>query len=294
MIDSVYADRLFELMMSPSENRRDTGKSAIACDQYGMIRQTYVELYTWHVMSLNLVKGILLFLEGSTYSNRNKLIPKEMECLSIMSGNCVLEQVLFSLGANIIATDKKPKKENCLRYLEKQHAKVIHAFDKPFNHEVVPIMNLDCIDAIIKYPRKVLLVSWPPYENEVATKALDLALKTGTKYVIYIGEWHGCCAITSFFQLLSNMTNQIGEIEMDGFRKIWDSCTIHKSKYSSIKKRKFRDDRLTMQIFQYVLNSNFKTAKKAKKMVWKLFKVRLLKKHVCHIMCYQRFGFEGA
>jgi hypothetical protein len=108
---------------------------------------------------------------------------KDRSVLEIMAGGGHLAKALSAHGVDIIATDN-------FSWAPKRHK----------HPPVHPVEKMDARKAVKKYPRDILLVSWPPYEDDTICEACDL---WGTeKLIIYIGEGDGGCNATDeFFEL---------------------------------------------------------------------------------------------
>ena len=105
------------------------------------------------------------------------------KCLEIMAGCGWLSKALSLCKTDVIATDDLSWRES--KYKEANN--------------VFPIEKIDAIDAVTKYYNQVevLLVSWPPYEDETITNVAKL---WQGRPLIYIGEGDGGCnAPDSFF-----------------------------------------------------------------------------------------------
>lgn len=231
-----------------------------------LTRSTYNEMFSWPLITKGTVTDISSFLE-------------KKKCLSVMSGKGGLEFILNDRGHDIIASDINDMSEE-------------HAFAKSLckdfcdSSKILPFMQMDARNAVIDVDHEVLLMSWPPYGKDIGFQTLDLALKTGTRYLIYIGEgYDGCCATNEFFELLAKCTKDIEHcVELKNFPKIWDACSIHESKYPKREPVKFRSSLLNNKIRNFVANSGTKSTKKLKKLVKKSFGISLTKKHINHIL----------
>lgn len=95
--------------------------------------------------------------------------------LEIMAGPGWLAKALLEEGVRIIPTDDKS--------WSGKHSKA------PF---LLPIMRMDCLEAVRQYPETdILLVSWPPYGDMAICKACEAWGQN--RPVIYIGERDGGC-----------------------------------------------------------------------------------------------------
>lgn len=216
-------------------------------DKYKMIRDDYTKLYSWPIISKKLCLDISKFL------NTEKI----KTCLSVMSGNGYLEKSLIELNCDIISTDINALKHNLNNVLQK-----------------------DAITAILEYDKDVLLISWPPYEDNNIEEVLKLALQIGYKYIIYIGEFYGCCATEKFFNILYKMTNEITEIKINNFHHIYDRCVIFSSKLKQINTKYIKNHLINKKICNFISNNKTLKNKKIKKLIYKYFKIKLNKKHI--------------
>ena len=106
----------------------------------------------------------------------------DRKTLEIMAGHGWLAKALEEHGVDIIATDN-------FEWRGFRHSK-----GKPFDL----VKNMGGLDAVKKYTRaEVLIVSWPPYENE---EICNICEKWGPdRPIIYIGEGGGGCTATDTF-----------------------------------------------------------------------------------------------
>ncbi len=109
----------------------------------------------------------------------------DLQVLEIMSGVGWLAKALSDVQMDILATDDYSWRADI-------HANARFLFE---------VEQLDCVDAVEKYPNsEILLVSWPHMNNSHLVKAMNA---WGTdRPVIYIGEGpEGCCAQEDFFEI---------------------------------------------------------------------------------------------
>ncbi len=117
------------------------------------------------------------------------------KCLEVMAGTGALTYELGKRGADIIATD------NCSW---KKYNTWVH------------VEELDAVEAVEKYKNvEVLIMSWPPYSNEIAIKVLQkMRMVNPDCIMIYIGEEKGgCTANDKFFSFIE-------EIEDESFHRV--------------------------------------------------------------------------
>ena len=125
-------------------------------------------------------------------------------CLEVMTGSGVLSAELRKQGVNIIATDdyswEKEKRGENIAWTKNQQVEA-----------------LDAILSLEKYGKNVdvLIMSWPPYADEIAVKVLRKMRKVNPSCVmVYIGEQEGGCnANDEFFSVIK-------EIEDESFRAV--------------------------------------------------------------------------
>ena len=99
----------------------------------------------------------------------------DRKVLEIMAGPGWLAKALLDEGTRIIPTD-----DNSWSH---KHSKVSF---------LLPIIQMDCIEAVKQYPEaQILLVSWPPYGEEAICNAC--AAWGSDRPIIYIGEGYGGC-----------------------------------------------------------------------------------------------------
>jgi hypothetical protein len=103
-------------------------------------------------------------------------------CLEVMAGYGWLAKALKEHGVDIVATDDQSWVGNR------------HTTGKPFDF----VEDLEALSAVKKYAdRDILIVSWPPYENERICKVCEVW--GGSKPIVYIGEGGNGCTATDTF-----------------------------------------------------------------------------------------------
>lgn len=110
---------------------------------------------------------------------------KGKRCLEIMSGLGMLSKALQDEKIEIIATDSKEWE-----------------FEK--DHYWTEVKTMDAISAIEIYGRDMdfIICSWIPYPSDIGQKVLLKMREVNPKLkMVYIGEFGGCCADESFFEL---------------------------------------------------------------------------------------------
>lgn len=132
-------------------------------------RYLFYELYGWNIPSKEVFDKI------------DELFPKNLQILEVCSGLGLTSAILKMYGFNVISTD------NYELY-----------FDK--NKHFVDIENIDAVNAVQKYTnREILVMSWPSNDKSFA---YDSLLSFRGNFLIYFGEYRGCCANDDFFDLL--------------------------------------------------------------------------------------------
>jgi hypothetical protein len=111
------------------------------------------------------------------------------KCLEVMAGAGWLAKALSEHGVEIIATDN-------FSWDGQQHGDLVTVFD---------VEKIDAVDAVAKHSADILIVSWPPYDDQTICNVCDLwnvcEVMGEEKPVIYIGEgWGGCCAPDLFWE----------------------------------------------------------------------------------------------
>lgn len=103
-------------------------------------------------------------------------------CLEVMAGAGWLSKALAEHGVQIIATDDYSWFDG--------HKKINHVYT---------VENLDAVSSIQKYGNQVdiLIMSWPPYSDNRAYKAMQEWGQLNT--IIYIGEGYGGCTADDNF-----------------------------------------------------------------------------------------------
>ena len=102
-----------------------------------------------------------------------EIVARGKKILEVGAGNGYLAYEMHSAGADIVATEPhEPGKDN--RY-----------FTDPVEWAKEPVERLDAESAVLKYPREVLIWSWPEPDAEHTDRALR---KFQGDTVIYIGE----------------------------------------------------------------------------------------------------------
>jgi hypothetical protein len=105
------------------------------------------------------------------------------KCLEVMAGAGWLAKALADFGVGIVATDNAE--------WDSRHDMMLR---------LCPVEKVEAVEAIVAHPEtEVLIISWPPYEDEAVTRACE-AWGEG-RPIVYIGEkGGGCNAPDSFWR----------------------------------------------------------------------------------------------
>ena len=128
--------------------------------------------------------------------------------LEIMAGPGWLTKALLEEGVRITPTDNDS--------WASKHSKA------PF---LIPVIQMDCVEAICQYPEaEVLLVSWPPYGEEAICRACETWGED--RPIVYIGEGYGGCnAPEEFFDHFQEIELQ-PRIPLTSWRGIHDNIYV--------------------------------------------------------------------
>lgn len=77
------------------------------------------------------------------------------------------------------------------------------------------------------YPKRALLLCWPPYASKMAYEALQ-TYQGST--VIYVGEWEGCTADNAFHASLMKHWTQVENVDLPTWPGIRDYLSVWKRK----------------------------------------------------------------
>jgi len=151
---------------------------------------------SWHLPSSDIIDALI----------------KYGPILSVGSGFGYTESLAKEKGADIIATDISPDKNNGWCRKGKYHCNV---------------EKLSAIEAIQKYPDRNVFMAWPPYDHPMAHEVVN-EMKIGN-YLIYVGEGHGgCTGDDKFFDKLYGDFEEEEEVKMFQWWGIYDHCTVYK------------------------------------------------------------------
>ncbi len=138
-----------------------------------------------------------------------ELIKKYGPIVEIGAGSGYWSYLLKQSGANIIAYDKKPYNN---RYCKANWGNVRYGSTKKAS------LHTD----------RSLFLCWPPYNNQMAYKALSYY---SGDTLIYVGESrHGCTADYDFFTKLDNEWELVEEYDIPQWIGLHDTLTIYKRK----------------------------------------------------------------
>lgn len=269
------AEELFFFSMCPLKNKKaieDIENLMRANRPFAaLIRDSYNSNFSWPLLSDVLVKDIAAFLHG------------QGGCLSVMSGNGILEYFLSRKDCDIIATDHKGKSNvDNIDALKSYDFRIMLVGSNRYCFRRFHVIECDAIKAVRMYNKKVLLISWPDHNNPIGAKVLRFALEIGFQYIIYIGEGvGGFCATNEFFEILASKTKEVKSIDMLSFCGTNDFCTIYKSTISTPDlKAEFRSPLLSKKIYSFVYHNASFSNKTLKKRVKEYFGTGLSKKHL--------------
>ncbi len=106
----------------------------------------------------------------------------DRKVLEVMAGRGWLAKALSDEGVEVVATDDNS--------WDNKHSKAASVF---------PVRPMDAVEAALGIEADVLIMSWPPYGDDIATRVLEAWGESGP--IVYIGEGKGGCnAPDSFFQ----------------------------------------------------------------------------------------------
>jgi hypothetical protein len=152
---------------------------------------------SWHIPSDELINAI------KEYS----------PIVSVASGFGYTESLAIKEGADVIATDVSPNKNNKW------------CSDGIFNTQVEEI---SAIDAVKKYSGRNVFMAWPPYDTSMAFDAaseMDIE-----KVLIYVGEsYGGCTGNDDFFQYLETHFEELDiSVNIPRWCGIYDEARVYK------------------------------------------------------------------
>lgn len=161
-------------------------------------REKFRSGVSWHVPTQSLVD----------------LLKLHSPLVSVGSGFAYTESIAKEQGADIIATDLKPNKENAW------------CRDGEFFCDVEEI---DAVSAVKKYKDRNVFMAWPPYDTDMAYN-VALNMMPGS-VLIYVGEgWGGCNGDDEFFQYLSDQFEEIDDLAIPKWFGLNDYCSVYRKK----------------------------------------------------------------
>lgn len=130
--------------------------------------------------------------------------------VEIGAGTGYWASLLAARGADVVAYDEKP------------------GFNDWCDHEPYFPVTVGSWQRLYSHPDRTLFLCWPPYDNPLAVRALEV--HTGQR-VVYVGEGSGgCCADDAFFRLLDERWEEEREVPIPQWFGLHDTCTIHRRK----------------------------------------------------------------
>ena len=166
------------------------------------------------------IRDICVNLQGFSIVTKN--VAKELaayigdrKCLEIMAGLGAWSYALKQEGVDIISTDLKVETNSTFA----------------LGREWTEVEKLDCVEAIKKYNRSVVICSWPRYGSPFveATKQL---LNTPEAEMIHIGEGYGGCCLKEkeWDEIEKNFDVEYLSIHLQNWEGMHDSVYSIKNK----------------------------------------------------------------
>lgn len=162
------------------------------------LREQFRQGISWHIPTQEIIDLIL------------KITP----CVSIGAGLAYTESLAIKAGADIIATDIEPTKNNswcqgeCYCEVEK----------------------IEATAAVEKYSDRNVFMAWPPYNTSMA---YDVASRIQPgKYLLYVGEsGGGCNGDDNFFNFLYENFVEVEDIMIPRWSGIYDNAVLYQRKF---------------------------------------------------------------
>ena len=155
-------------------------------------RNDYIRQYGWACISQDAIDSI---------------VELNHPIIEICAGKAYWAYRLAQAGTDVIATD--------LRWqTERWH----------------PVAPMDCAKAAGLFRDRALLMIWPPYGKDAASRALN-AYRGDT--LIYVGEYRGCTGDEDFHNALDAGWTLIREVAIPRWPGMNDSLTLYRRKQSS-------------------------------------------------------------
>ena len=158
-------------------------------------RTYFTKEYGWSVPNEEAIKEIKDFVEDD-------------ECLEIGAGYGLWAKLMQDVGIDIVPTDSFGHRSGWVPE------------DKSFTY----VEDLNSEEALDKYDdANVLMMSWPPYDNPLASDAITAF--SGGK-LISIGECGGCTADSKFFEILDSQWVNVGNVQIPQWEGIHDYLSL--------------------------------------------------------------------
>lgn len=133
--------------------------------------------------------------------------------VSVASGFAYTESLAIKEGADVIATDVCPNKDN-------------HWCRDGIFH--IPVEEIRADDAVKKYSNRNVFMAWPPYDTSMA---FDVASEMEKERIlIYVGENQGgCTGNDDFFQYLETHFEELDiSVDIPTWGGIYDEARVYK------------------------------------------------------------------
>lgn len=148
----------------------------LAKENYAVdFRALYIYMSSYAIITKKWLNSVKKLLRGKTV-------------LEVMCGSGMLAKGLRDMGINVIATDYNNENDGfytftCRKWID-------------------DIETIDAEEAVKKYANDIdyIIMSWPPYDNEIDYKVLQAMRKYCSKdcFILYIGELGDSCSSEKF------------------------------------------------------------------------------------------------
>jgi hypothetical protein len=82
------------------------------------------------------------------------------------------------------------------------------------------------------HPERTLMLSWPPYGENMAHDTLQAYLRAAGESLIYIGEsWGGCCGNDAFFSLVNSTMELVATVDLLQWYGLHDAVFLYKRRH---------------------------------------------------------------
>jgi hypothetical protein len=154
---------------------------------------------------------------GFTIPSREalKLVARFSPLLEVGAGSGYWAHELAREGADVLATDPKPIPAGGV---QKRYG---------FFHPWHSVVKLSGRRAVRLHPDRTLLLCWPSYNEPWAAETLGAY--RGDR-LVYVGEWNGCCADDSFFDLLDREWEEVESLPLPHWFGIHDNLWVLRRK----------------------------------------------------------------